>query len=64
MRTLSPSDLLLGILVISVTLVPLGFGAASKSCAAQLFKAKCSRRHGPDGNSIAAIHSPNFTGPK
>jgi cytochrome c oxidase cbb3-type subunit III len=63
-RTLTPSIVMLGILALGLAFVPFGFGAATKNAAVQLFKAKCSPCHGPEGKGIAAMHSPDFTSPK
>jgi cytochrome c oxidase cbb3-type subunit 3 len=41
-----------------------GSQAASPDSAGDLYKAKCSMCHGPDGKGFSAIKTPNFTDPK
>lgn len=41
-----------------------GSEAAPQDSAGDLFKAKCSMCHGPDGKGFSAIKTPNFTDPK
>lgn len=49
---------------VSVLFFARGSQAAPPDSAGDLFKAKCSMCHGPDGKGFSAIKTPNFTDPK
>src|SRR5579863_4411360 len=47
-----------------VLMLARGSQAAPPDSTGDLFKAKCSMCHGPEGKGFAAIKTPNFTDPK
>ena len=48
----------------AAAVLTLGSRAAAPDDTADLFKAKCSMCHGPDGKGFSAIKTPDFTDPK
>ena len=58
---ISSSVILVGAVAMVLTL---GSRAAAPDNTGDLFKAKCSMCHGPDGKGFSAIKTPDFTDPK
>ena len=64
MRLLSRICLTFILMEAGMLILARGAQAAPPDSTGDLFKAKCSMCHGPDGKGFAAIKTPNFTDPK
>jgi mono/diheme cytochrome c family protein len=64
MRLLSRICLTFILVGAGVLILARGLQAAPPDSTGDLFKAKCSMCHGPDGKGFSAIKTPNFTDPK